>query len=142
MCSGLRLGTSSAERYPRTPRPHNNPRPPVVQRSLYVAPYPVTPASELQEWDSRTPRTRQGLGTPIPFAASGLQEGEGRMARTRTQLGTPYPYACTSGQPVTQATIFAPPPPHAVTCCYSSVSEGHSPRYKDLQYDGKSSWNS
>ena len=88
------------------------------------------------------PRAWQGLGTPIPFAVSGLQDGEGRMVRTRTQLGTPYLYACTPGQPVPQATMLAPPPSHAVTGCYPSVSGGHAPRYKDLQYDGKTSWNS
>jgi hypothetical protein len=35
--------------------------------------------------------------------------------------------------------MFVPPPPHAVTRCYKSVSGGYGPRYKDLQYDGKSS---
>jgi hypothetical protein len=36
--------------------------------------------------------------------------------------------------------MFAPP--HAVTGCYPSVLGGHTPWYKGLQYDGKSSWKS
>jgi hypothetical protein len=71
-------------------------------------------------------------------SVSGFKEGEGRMVCTRRQLGNPNPHVFTPGVP----TLPTPPPPFVEGGGYPPAPGGRAPRYKDLRYDGKSSWKS
>jgi hypothetical protein len=55
------------------------------------------------------------------------------------RLRTLTPYASNPGQ--SQATMMiSPPPPYDTASAYPQASWGRAPRYKDLRYDGTSSW--
>ena len=65
------------------------------------------------------------------------------MVGTRRQLGNPNPHAFTPGRPAPGTpTLPTPPPPYVEGGGYPPAPGGRAPRYKDLRYDGKSSWRS
>ncbi|XP_056003459.1 uncharacterized protein LOC130046578 [Ostrea edulis] len=119
-----------------TPHPQHSVPPRLGGYASTPMPYPTMMTPPYQQGPSAYPGT----------TACGLGDEGGRVAHVRPQLGVPDTHTPFLG-PLAQGPA---PVPHLPTSApqyprsggYATGTGRHAPKYKDLRYDGKSSWKS